>query len=60
MSWRQLQAILHDAAVEERAAEIGPPTECPCGLPLEQGPDGILFCSFDGTQWPRDRDLFVR
>jgi len=37
-----------------------PPTACPHdGEPLRAGPPsagGILFCPFDGWQWPRDFD----
>lgn len=33
------------------------PVACPNdGEPLRTGPDGILFCPYDGWQFPRDAD----
>lgn len=57
MSWEQLGDIAHEAAEERRARASQPPEACPsCGEPLRAGPRvGVLFCKFDGYQWPRDR-----
>jgi hypothetical protein len=47
--WQDLLAILKQGA-EERAAERAQgPLACPNdGEPLTSGPDGRLFCRFDG------------
>lgn len=51
MAWEQLLDIIADAraeAVEERSQ---PPQACPNdGEPLRGGPDGQLYCLFDGWQ----------
>lgn len=53
------------STLKEQAAYVDyyrsqPPMACPNdGTPLEQGPPsqpGILFCPFDGWQYPRDWD----
>lgn len=53
------------ATLQEQAQYIdyyksSPPVACPNdGTPLENGPpgdSGILYCPFDGWQWPRDYD----
>jgi hypothetical protein len=55
MSWEQLAAIAREAALEAEAERSAPPEACPNdGTPLEPGPNGELFCRFDGWQWPRD------
>lgn len=55
MSWQQLLDIYHEAADEHRAERSRPPVACPNdGEPLTAGPDGTLFCKFDGFQYPRD------
>jgi hypothetical protein len=49
MSWEQLVSIRREAAEERRAEAARPPEACPdCGEPLVEGPDGVLFCRFDG------------
>lgn len=55
IAWEELADIYRQAA-DERRAELGaPPQACPNdGEPLEQTEAGILFCPFDGWQWPRD------
>ncbi len=59
MSWQELNTILRD-----RAAAVPPlqsPTACPNdGEPLQRGHGAILFCLFDGWQWPRDVPLTER
>lgn len=57
MAWEQLGDIAREAAEDRRASE-GPPEACPNdGQPLTAGPGGVLFCEFDGYQWPRDGRL---
>lgn len=55
MAWEELADIYRQAADERRAELAAPPQACPNdGEPLEQTEAGILFCPFDGWQWPRD------
>lgn len=50
MSWEQLLAIREEQIELIREAEADP-VACPNdGEPLQSGPDGQLFCKFDG--WP--------
>lgn len=55
-----LYAILQEQAEYVRYYKSVPPVACPyCGEPLRQGPAsqmGILYCPFDGFQYPRDWD----
>ncbi len=49
MSWEQLVDILAEGRAEAAAEEAEPPQACPNdGEPLKDGPDGELFCPFDG------------
>ncbi len=58
MSWYQLLDIMKEAAQEREFWLSQPPQACPHdGEPLTTGPDGLLFCRFDGYQWPRDPAL---
>lgn len=55
MSWEQLLSIAQEAADLKRDELSRPPVACPNdGEPLLQGPDGTLFCKYDGYQFPRD------
>lgn len=60
MSWYQLDSILKEQSAYWQAYAASPPMACPNdGEPLQQGPpehSGILFCPFDGWQYPRDYD----
>lgn len=62
MSWEQLISIAAEAAEYKRAAEAEPPRACPNdGEPLRPGPEaGVLYCPFDGWQWPRDAASAIR
>lgn len=52
MAWETLLAIYREAADEARAEAGAPPQACPnCGEPVRSGPDGVLFCTFDGWRW---------
>lgn len=47
MSWEQLLAIVKEAKAE--AENPRPVSACPNdGEPLRSGPDGQMFCPFDG------------
>lgn len=49
MSWEQLLDIQREAAAYAETERSQPPTACPNdGIPLEQGPNGVLHCRFDG------------
>lgn len=49
MSWEQLRDIASEAAAERDTRRNTPPQACPNdGEPLVEGPDGTLFCRFDG------------
>jgi hypothetical protein len=62
LSWYQLLEIREQAREEWRLTPgngVIPPVACPdCGEPLKAGPQGagsvILFCPYDGWQYPRD------
>jgi uncharacterized Zn finger protein (UPF0148 family) len=49
MSWQQLLSIYQEARDEVAAEQSRTPTACPNdGEPLLTGPDGGLYCPFDG------------
>lgn len=51
MSWQGLVSILTDAALQVRSERSRRPMACPHdGTPLQAGPDGNLYCPFDGWQ----------
>ncbi|MGW0587456.1 hypothetical protein [Streptosporangium sp. NPDC002607] len=53
--WRTLLDIAREATADRQAERERPPTACPNdGEPLRSGPGGVLHCSFDGWQYPRD------
>jgi len=55
VSWEQLLSILKEASDSARDEQSRPPQACPlCGEPLISGPNGELFCKYDGYQYPRD------
>lgn len=58
MSWDQLRSIYEEGSQEHLARVTQPPEACPNdGEPLQPKGDGpILFCPYDGWQWPRDGD----
>jgi hypothetical protein len=52
MGWETLLSIWREAADEARAEATAPPQACPrCGEPVRSGPDGVLYCRFDGWRW---------
>ena len=52
MGWEDLRAILREARASADAERNAPPSACPNdGEPLTGGPDGELFCRFDGWIW---------
>lgn len=49
MAWQQLIDIMADAAREAAEEASRPPLDCPNdGEPLREGPDGGLYCPWDG------------
>jgi hypothetical protein len=55
VSWEQLLSILKTDAAEREFWRNTPPVACPNdGTPLQEGPDGSLFCKHDGWAYPRD------
>lgn len=52
MSWYQLLSIIRLNDDERRAWRNAAPEACPKdGTPLKTGPNGELFCPFDGWTW---------
>lgn len=55
MSWEQLAAMVQEAREIDQADRAAEPTSCAsCYTPLKPGPDGGLFCPWDGLRWPED------
>jgi hypothetical protein len=51
VSWEQLLSIQREAAQVERDQRERDPVACPNdGEPLSLGPDGKLFCRYDGRR----------
>lgn len=49
MSWNQLHSILAEQRAQAAYELQRGPIDCPNdGEPLQTGPDGHLFCPFDG------------
>lgn len=49
MSYEQLLSIMQEAARERQQEKDTPPVACPNdGEPLKTGPNGQLYCPFDG------------
>lgn len=59
MGWDLLSTLAEQAAYTDYYRQQ-PPVACPLdGTPLKEGPPsqpGILYCPFDGWQYPRDWD----
>ena len=55
MSWEQLRDITQANAQEQAYWRSQPPLACPNdGTPLIPGAAGVLACTHDGWQYPRD------
>jgi hypothetical protein len=51
--FEQLLTIIQDAQAELDAERAEPPAACPkCSEALRTGPDGVLYCRFDGWRAP--------
>ena len=51
-SWYGLKAVLDDARAMHEEERSRPPVACPNdGEPLRTGPNGILYCPYDGWRW---------
>ena len=54
MAWEQLLSIQAEAAGYAREELTEPPLACPFdGEPLDQSPDGGVFCTLGNYEWPR-------
>lgn len=52
MAWQQLLEIMAEAKQDAEYFASAPPVACPNdGWPLVSGPEGELFCVFDGWIW---------
>ena len=55
MAWDQLVNIIAEARDIDAQAASEKPQECPNDYTaLREGPDGVLFCPWEGWQYPRD------
>lgn len=55
MSYEALLGFIQEARDIDAEEQSRPPVECPNDFTaLREGPDGILFCPWDGWQYPRD------
>lgn len=55
MAWEQLQAMVQEARDIDQQDRSTPPTSCPNDYTaLREGPDGKLYCPWDGLVWPDD------
>lgn len=55
MAWQQLIAMIEEGRQLDVAAATKIPVECPNDYTtLETGPDGMLFCPWDGWKYPQD------
>lgn len=55
MAWDQILAMKRDIETQVKAELSQPPVECPNDYTaLKQGPNGTLFCPWDGWVWPDD------
>jgi hypothetical protein len=53
MAWQQLIGIIEEARALEREEATKIPVECPNDFtPLKEGPNGVLFCPYDGWKYP--------
>lgn len=56
-SWYGLVGIMSEAADIDQEDRTGVPMSCPNdNTALIGGPDGKLYCPWDGTCWPDDAD----
>lgn len=52
MGYYSLLAVIDEAQTLKEEYDSQPPLCCPNdATPLSDGPDGIVFCPFDGWQW---------
>lgn len=55
MAWQQLVAMVQEAREIEAQDRSGVPSSCvQCYTALREGPEGTLFCPWDGLRWPED------
>ena len=55
MAWQQLIAMIEEGRQLDAEAATKTPVECPNDYTtLEAGPDGTLWCRWDGWRYPQD------
>jgi hypothetical protein len=55
MGWYQLVGLMREAKTIEERDRTTPPTSCAqCYTALRGGPEGQLYCPWDGLIWPDD------
>ena len=55
MAWQQLVDMIEEGRDLDRVNATKIPVECPNDYTaLTNGPDGALFCPWDGWQYPQD------
>lgn len=59
MAWDELLGFLQEARDIDQQDRSTAPTSCPVdNTALREGPDGVLFCPWDGLKWPDDADAW--
>lgn len=54
--WWDLVGIIQEARDVDDKERSGTPSSCAqCYTPLQGGPNGTLYCPWDGLVWPDDR-----
>lgn len=55
MAWEQLTAMIQEAQDVVDKDRATPPTSCPNDhTALREGPEGKMYCPWDGLVWPDD------
>lgn len=55
MAWDELLGFIQEGADIDQQDRSTAPTSCPVDFTaLQEGPDGVLFCPYDGLKWPDD------
>lgn len=58
MAWEQFGSIVAEAIGYVEQEKTEPPTACPFdGEPLDEAPDGGLFCPLGNYEYPRMRRI---
>lgn len=58
MAWEQMLSIVAEALLYVEKEKTEPPLACPFdGEPLDEAPNGGLFCPLGNYEWPRMRRI---